>query len=209
MPLPSIIECCRSDLMSPANDLADKYPAPMVERIVRIRDIYNIWIQDPTMRDRELRDIIMDRYGVAQSTAYSDIKVLHEIAPLFSKKSRDFHRMRFAEMSLETYSMARDKGDTRSMAAITATYGKMTKVDQDDDPENIYDRVPVQPFCASTDPGPLGLKPIPDIYNYIDRLTKDLLPDHPDIQDVEFEEADLEEDLTFAPQYHGSDQSEG
>lgn len=51
----------------------------------------------------------------------------------------------------------------------------------------------------------LGIEPIPDAYNFIAKLTKELSRDFRDIVDVEFEEADLEEKQLFAPLSDGTD----
>lgn len=197
MPLPSILDCCRVDLLEPEDALLAKYPPLMARRIMRIREIYNMWLSNPTLKDKQLRDQIMSRFGISQSAAYSDLSVVHQLIPLLSQNSRQYHRARFVEMCMETYSKGKARNDVRSMASVIATYGKVLKLDEPDEIQDIYDQMHVQPFCAGTDPRPLGIKEIPDIYNYIDRLTKDLYPDHPDMIDVEYEEVDLEEDIIF------------
>lgn len=205
MPLPSILDSCKLELFSDESEIRDKYPLAMAERILRIREMYNYWLSSPSIRDRQLRDTIMSRYEVSQSTAYADINLLHQLIPMLSNKSRDFHRVRFNEMTLETYAKAKARNDARSMAMAAANYAKYNKVEQDDEIKDIYDQVQNQPFCASTDPTPLGIKPIPDIYNYIERLNKDLYPDHPDMMDVDYEEIDLEEDIIFKPRADDTD----
>lgn len=199
MPLPSILDSCKLELFSDESEIRDKYPLAMAERILRIREMYNYWLSSPSIRDRQLRDTIMSRYEVSQSTAYADINLLHQLIPMLSTKSRDFHRTRFVEMSLETYAKAKARNDARSMAAITATYGKLLGVDRDDETSMPYDDIVPVPFRPTLDPTVLGIKPIPDLYNYIDRLSKELLPDHPDMEDVEYEEFDLNENFQFAP----------
>ena len=85
------------------------------------------------------------------------------------------------------------------MAQVVASYAKSNRVDLDDEKAMPYDEIVVQPFCATLDVRVLGIEPIPDVYNYIDRLSKELLREHRDIIDIEFEEADLEEKHLFAP----------
>ncbi len=82
MPLPPILESCKLDMLLSDDELRDKYPLAMAERIMRIREMYNYWLSNPSMRDRQLRDTIMSRFNISQSAAYSDIKVIHELAPL-------------------------------------------------------------------------------------------------------------------------------
>lgn len=209
MSLPSPIDACRLDLFSPEAELRSKYPPAFADRLMRIRDMYNYWLSNPSMKDRQLRDTLMSRYGVSQSSAYSDISLIHQLVPLLSRKSREFHRARANEMFLETYTMAKARKDTKTMERVIASYCKYNDVAREEDGGLPYDEIAIQPFCASTDVTLLGVKPIPDIYNHIARLTKDLSRDFPDIMDVEAEDADLEEPSLFRPDNEHTGQPQG
>lgn len=198
MPLPPILECCRQDLLEPVPDLAAKYPPAMAARVARIREIYNIWMVNPTVRSRHLRNTVMSRFGVSQSTAYADISVVQQLIPMFSEKSRAFHRARAEEMFLETYDKAKARNDTRTMGNTAAAYAKHFDISgKDEESADLYENVEWQPFIPSTDPTLLGIKPMPDVYNRIDKLTRELSADLPDIMDVDYEEVDLEEKFLF------------
>lgn len=197
--LPSPIEACKVDLFATEVELRDKYPVALAERIMRLREMYNYWLANPSMKDRQLRDAIVERYNVSQSTAYSDINIIHSLVPLLSQKSREFHRARVNEMFLEAYALAKEKEDAKTMGRIAESYAKYNDCDKDEELALTYDEVKTQPFCATSNPEPLGIKPIPDLQNYIARLTRELSRDFADIVDVEYEDADLEEDILFAP----------
>lgn len=205
----SPLEACKVDLFAAETELREKYPLALAERVLRLREMYNYWLANPSMKDRQLRDTIMSRFDVSQSTAYSDISIIHQLVPLLSQKSRDFHRARANEMFLETYNMAKARKDTKTMERVAASYAKYNGVDKEDEASMPYDEIPVQPFSATLDVRVLGIEPIPDAYNYIAKLTKELSQDYRDIVDVEFEEADLEEKHLFAPLSDGTDQSKG
>lgn len=212
MALPSTYEACKVDLLTSDEELRAKYPADLAGRVSRIRDMYNLWLSNPAMKDRQLRDAIMSKYGISQSAAYSDIVIIHQLAPLLAQKSRDFHRMRANEMYLEAYAMAKARKDVKTMAQLIASYSKTNGLDKDDEMTMPYEDIVNQPFCATLDVRVLGIKPIPDIYNHIAKLTKELLRDHSDIVDVEYEETDLEEDYLFpdnAMKTDGTDKPEG
>lgn len=207
--LPSPLEVCKVDLLASDDELREKYPLALAERVMRLREMYNYWLSNPSMKDRQLRDAIMSLYNVSQSTAYSDINIIHQLVPLLSQKSRDFHRTRYNEMILETYAMAKARKDTKSMERAATSYAKYNRVDLEDEMAMPYDEIVIQPFCATLDVRVLGLKPIPDVYNHIAKLTKELSRDFVDIDDVEFEEADLEEDKLFpekAPELDATDE---
>lgn len=197
MPLPSALDACKLDLFSSDEELRAKYPVAFAERVMRIRDMYNYWLSNPSMKDRQLRDQIMSRYDVSQSCAYSDIAIIHQLAPLVASNSRDFHRVRYNEMILETYAMAKARKDTKTMERAATSYAKNNRVDMEDEMAMPYEDIVPQPFCATLDVTVLGLPAIPDVYNHIDKLTKELSRDFADITDVDFEEVDLEEDKIF------------
>lgn len=197
MPLPSALDACKVDLFSSDEELRAKYPVAFAERVMRIRDMYNYWLANPSMKDRQLRDQIMSRYDVSQSCAYSDISIIHQLAPLVQQNSRDFHRVRYNEMILETYAMAKARKDTKTMERAATSYAKYNRVDLEDEMAMPYDEIVVQPFCATLDVTVLGLPAIPDVYNHIDKLTKELSRDFADITDVDYEDVDLEEDKIF------------
>ena len=195
--LPSPLEACKVDLLASDDELREKYPPALAERVMRLLEMYNYWLSNPSMKDRQLRDTIMSRFNVSQSTAYSDISIIHQLVPLLSLKSRDFHRTRGNEMLLETYAMAKARKDTKTMERAAASYAKVNRVDLEDERAMPYDEIVIQPFCATLDVRVLGLTPIPNVYDHIAKLTKELSRDFADIQDVEFEPADLEEDKLF------------
>lgn len=207
--IPTALEACRLDLFTSDAELREKYPAALAERVMRLREMHNYWLSNPSMKDRQLRDTIMSRYGVSQSTAYGDIAVIHQLVPLLSQKSRDFHRTRYNEMILETYAMAKARKDTKSMERAATSYAKYNRVDLEDEMTMPYDDIVPQNFSATLDVSVLGVKPIPDAANFIARLTRDLSRDCSDIMDVECEEADLQENLLFAQLEDGTDRSEG
>lgn len=198
------LEACRQDLFTPEEELRAKYAQPVAERVMRLRDMYNYWLSNPSMKDRQLRDQLTSRYGVSQSTAYADIAIVHQLVPLIANSSREYHRARANEMAMETYAMAKARKDTKAMAAALAQYSRINNLDKPDEFTPQYDLIPVQPWCATTDPSVLGIEPIPDIYNFIGRLIKDLTRDNRDIEDVGYEEADLEEQHLFSAEQSAS-----
>lgn len=206
----SPLEACKQDLLSSDLEIRGKYSPTLADRVIRLREMYNYWLANPSMKDRQLRDAIMSRFDVSQATAYSDINIIHQLVPLLSQKSRDFHRARANEMFLETYAMAKARKDTKTMERTVASYAKYNRVDLEDEMTMPYDEIVPQPFCATLDVRVLGLKPIPNVYDHIANLTKELSRDFTDISDVEYEDADLEEDKLFpdkAPASNVFDQS--
>ena len=196
MAIPATIEAVQLDLFTPKDELEERYTPLMVARIIRIREAYTWMLANPEAKDRQIVELIMTRKtSVSKSSSYSDLSILKQLLPMLSKNSRDFHRWRFSEMIMETYSMAKRHKDFKTMERAATSYGKLHRVDLEDEMQMPYDQILVQPFVATMDPTVLGLKPIPDIYRKMDKLAKELMKDCADIEDVEYEEADIDESL--------------
>lgn len=197
MPLPATINVCKLDLFTPENELRDKYDDITVQRVLRIRDLYSYALANPDTKDRQFVERVVGEFGISQSAAYNDLAIVKSLLPLLSQASRDFHRWRANEMLLETYRMAKARKDTKTMERAASSYAKYNRVDLEDEQLLPYDEIVVQPFTATDDPTPLGIKPIPNIQERIKKMIEKYTAESIDIQDVEFEACDLEEDELF------------
>jgi hypothetical protein len=128
---------------------------------------------------------------------------------MLSQASRDFHRYRYNEMILETFQMAKKRKDTKTMEKAASSYAKFNRVDLEDEQAVPYDMIVVQPFTATNDPTVLGIKPIPNINERISELLKKYRAENMDIEDVEYEEADLELNTLFPEEDNGESEEKG
>ncbi|MBE6311313.1 MAG: hypothetical protein E7080_09720 [Bacteroidales bacterium] len=197
MPLPATINVCQTDLFTSEKELRAKYDEITVQRVLRIRDLYSYVIANPDTKDRQFVERAVSMFKVSQSCAYNDLAIIKSLLPMLSKASRDFHRWRANEMLLETYRMAKARKDTKTMERAASSYAKYNRVDLEEELLIPYDEIVVQPFTATDDPTPLGIKPIPNIQERIKKMVDKYIAESIDIQDVEFEEYDLEEDELF------------
>ena len=93
--------------------------------------------------------------------------------------------------------MAKKRKDTKTMEKATSSYAKFNRIDLEDEQAVPYDLIVVQPFTATDDPSALGIKPIPNIQEKIQKMIAKYRAETIDIEDVEYEEADLEENVLF------------
>ena len=100
-------------------------------------------------------------------------------------------------MLLETYEQAKRRHDTKTMERAAASYAKFNRVDMEDEQVIPYEDIVVQPFTATSDPTVLGIKPIENLDEVVKSLIAKYRQETLDIEDVEFEEADLEEKTLF------------
>ena len=194
MPLPATIEICQKDLFTAEDELKRKYDEITVRRLLRLREMYAWAVANPDAKDRQFVEVLVSRHRISQAAAYSDLAIVKSMIPRIAEASRDYHRWRANEMLLETYQTAKKRKDTKTMERAASSYAKYNRVDIEDERAMPYDRIVVQPFTATDDPTVLGIKPIPNINEKIKEMLDKYRKETIDIEDIEFEEADLKED---------------
>lgn len=197
MSLPNTIEVCKANLFTKEDELRNLYPQTLVDKVLRVREMYNWFISNPDGTDREFVAELLQRHSVSKVTAYSDLAIVKSLLPMLASASRDFHRWRFNEMIINTYKMAEKRKNTKTMERAAASYAKYNRVDLEDEQVVPFEMIVVQPFVATSDPSVLGIKPIPNIQQKISDMIAKYRAETLDIEDVEFEEADLEFDTLF------------
>ena len=200
MAYPNALELCRSDLFSKEDELRQAFPQLLVDKVLRVRDMYNWCIANPDAKDRQFVEQELSRYDISKVVAYSDLAIVKTLLPTLATASRDFHRWRYNEMILETYQMAKKRKDTKTMEKAASSYAKYNRIDLEDEQAVPYEMIVVQPFTATSDPTVLGIKPIPNINDKIKAMLNKYRAETIDIEDITFEEADLEEESLFPPQ---------
>ena len=196
---PKTIDVCRVDLFTKEDELRQKYTEAIVLRVLRIREEYTWFLSNPDAKDRQFVENTISRHGINKTQAYADLAIVKALLPLLGQASRDFHRYRYNEMILDTFQMAKKRKDTKTMEKAASSYAKYNRVDLEDEQAVPYDLIVVQPFTATDDPSVLGIKPIPHINERIASLLKKYQAENIDIEDIEYEEADLEEAALFPP----------
>lgn len=197
MSIPSAIDVCRTDLFTKESELQERYPQVIVDKVLRVREMYNWFISNPDGTDREFISEVMQRHSISKVTAYSDLAIIKTLLPTLATASRDFHRWRYNEIILATYKMAQKRKDTKTMERAASSYAKYNRVDLEDEQAIPYDVIVVQPFTATEDPRVLGTEPIPNIQERIAAMIQKYRAETIDIEDVTFEETDLELDTLF------------
>lgn len=191
------IDLARQEMFTPREELEKRFSPERVEHLIRLRDMYNFFLNDPAGRDRNFVDKFRAKYNISQSMAYADLALVKQLLPALAPASREFHRKQVSEMLLETYNMAKARKDVKAMALAAKELGKVNRVDLDDEKELPYELIVLQPFSPSLDPTLIGLKRIDNLEEVKARLRKQLAADNPDIEDIDYELADLEEESLF------------
>lgn len=199
MPVPATIEVCRDHLFSDREEMTqNNIPVVIQERLIRLRDMYNLWLNFPRKKDVEIVKELELRYKIQRSTAYEDIRIIKALLGDLNKSTKDFHRWKFCGMLDEAYEMAKRMKDARAMVAAADKYGKYTQLDKEELIDRGYDKIQVQPFEPTDDPSVIGIKPIPNIRQRIQDKIKQYWSD--DIEDIDYEVVEYNEDGIFHPQ---------
>ena len=199
MAYPNALELCRTDLFTKEDELRNTYPQLLVDKVLRVRDMYNWCIANPDAKDRQFVEQELSRYDISKVVAYSDLAIVKTLLPTLATASRDFHRWRYNEMILETYQMAKKRKDTKTMEKAASSYAKYNRIELEDEQAVPYEMIVVQPFTATSDPTVLGIKPIPNINDKIKAMLNKYRAETIDIEDITYEEADLQESELFPP----------
>ena len=77
------------------------------------------------------------------------------------------------------------------MERAATSYAKFNNVNVEDEQSLPYDMIVVQPFTATDDPTVLGIKPIPNIEKVISDMIAKYRAESLDIDDIEYEDADI------------------
>lgn len=186
------IELCRDYLFADAEEFRSKVSEADFDKILRCRAMYLWMLEQPQAKDSDFVSEVCNRFKVSRPTAYSDLAVIKSILPELSKTAKDFHRWRYFEMILETYAIAKKKGDTRTMEKAASDYAKYAKIDIDKEEVDIAAINP-QPFVPTLDPRVLGIEPIPNLAERKKALIEKYSKEVADIQDINYEEIDIAE----------------
>lgn len=188
------IDLCREFLFADADDFRSKVSKDDFDKVIRCRAMYLWLLEQPQAKDALFVAEVCNRFKVSRPTAYADLAVIKALLPELSKSAKEFHRWRYFEMILDTYEMAKKKGDTRTMEKAAADYAKYAKIDVDKDQIDLADITP-QPFVPTLDPRVLGIEPIPNLAERKKALLEKYSREVADVKDIEYEEIDLA-DLT-------------
>ena len=79
MGTPSALEVCRTELFTKVEDLQQKYPQTLVDKVVRVREMYNWFLSNPGGTDREFVSEVMQRHSVSKVKLHSQEMMLAQV----------------------------------------------------------------------------------------------------------------------------------
>lgn len=169
------IDIYADNLMLPEEEMKAKRIAPeIIQRVVRLRDLYNYMLRHPLKKDKEYTDYIRSVYTnndgkqLSLRKAYEDIEIIHAVIGNLQMCTKEWHRWRFNNMIMEGYAIAVRKEDAAAIAKLSQQYGKYNQLDKNDEVDRGSADMPHIVFTF--DVSSMGFKPIKNVYALIDKL---------------------------------------
>ncbi len=176
-------------------------PSHIQTRILRLRDIYLYWLHFPKLRDKAIVQETKRRYGIGDSMAYDDVRLIKTCLGTLNKATTDYYRWLFIERCEEGFQMARDNGDAGAFAKVLASLGKYTQLDKDESRVPDYSMIVPQPFEISPDVSVAGFKPIPNVEEKVKKMLTRYIKESA-------QEAEPIEVKPLKPEFHTPEKSE-
>jgi hypothetical protein len=198
MPLPSIVDVAHDYLFADRDKMVRAgLPEATINHLIRLRDVYHYWLTFPSKKDREIVAELRTRGNIGDTQARDDLRTIKALLGDLARTTKDYHRYRFIEMTMNAYHKAELANNTRDMIAAAAQYAKYTQLDKDDDRDKGYDKIVPMSLTFTDDPEVIGIR---RLENHRERIKKKKEQYwNEDIVDVEAEELDFNTDSFFMP----------
>lgn len=198
MALPSIYDAAQAHLFSDRDKMAAAgLPAATINHLLRIRDIYNYWLSFPSKRDRDIVAQLRSRYGIGDTVAREDLRLIKRLLGDFQKTSKDYKRYRFEMMVTKAYDKADAQNNTRDMVAAAAQYAKYGQLDKEDERAAVIDKLVPMALRFTDDPAVIGIPRMPGSREKIKKMKEKYWSEA--TEEVDFEEIDAGLDDIFKP----------
>jgi len=156
--------------------------------ILRYNAAFTIWLNNPTITDRQMVTHLVKNYDIGKTQANQDIRNIKYLLGNVNNAAKEWQRYKVIYMIDEAYKIAKAAKNPIAMAALIDKLGKFTNLDKEDAKEKPWDQIIPQPFEPTSDPSVIGIKPIPNIREKMERMKKKYL-EMIDIEDVPHEPA--------------------
>ena len=198
MPLPSILDAARQHLFADVDKMqVAGVPPATIQHLIRLRDVYSFWLQYPSKRDRDIIAELRSRYGLSDSSAREDLKLIKVLLGDLNKPTKDYMRYRVTMMLQRAYEKADAANDSRNMVAAADKLAKVHRLHDEDERADVLDSLVPTRLIFTDDPTVIGLNRMPDFRKKIPQIKEKYWVES--TQDVEFEEIDADLDELFKP----------
>ncbi len=148
------------------------------EIFLRYRAGFSVWLEDPTITDKQMATFLMNTFGIAKQTAYLDVGNIKRLVGNVQNASKEFHRYTVIKMLKEAFLVAKHKHNPVAMAMAADKLAKATQLDKIDMEIPDWNAIIPPSFEPSSDVRLIGLKPMQDLQVRIKQLKQKYISDY-------------------------------
>jgi DNA-directed RNA polymerase subunit F len=169
-------------------DISHLSPVEQMQ-VVRYRFAFTQCLESPSIPDTELRDQLMNEFGISQSQAYRDIASIKIILPNIKAAGKEWIRYMVTEELKLAIKECKDGGADLMKERIMAIdkLAKYNKLDQDDGEQIPWDDIVPIPVEATNDISVMGVKPMENPEEEI-RLLYEKYKGDIEIEDIDYQD---------------------
>lgn len=155
------------------------------EILKRYQHTFAYWHEKPDLRDSQIVEYMMGKFGIEKSQAYRDLPHIKYLLGNVRNASKEWHRYVVVETCKEAIQKARADKNWIAMIMAADKIGKYTMLDKDDQERMPWDEIVPPEFEASPDINILN----PKLYSPdIEERRKKLRAKYSGVEDAEFTE---------------------
>lgn len=141
-----------------------------LRKLMRYRFAFTQLLENPSLSDTELRDVLMREYGIEKSQAYIDISNMKVILPNIRNAGKEWVRYIVNEELKQAIADAKTEGKLKERIMAIQALAKYNKLDQDEGEQIPWEKIIPQEIEPTSDPTVLGIKPLKNKHDVIKRL---------------------------------------
>jgi hypothetical protein len=157
--------------------------------ILRYRDAYTHWLDNPLKSDVDIRDYLINNHKIEKTQAYRDLLHIKLLLGNVRNAGKEWHRHR-VNVLLEKAANAAIEGRTAEATALSkvaTAFIKNNQLDIEDGQQFPFDEIIPPAFEPTSDPSAIGLKPLPNLRQRIADMKNKFMGEI-DIQEITYEE---------------------
>lgn len=196
MALPAISDIAHEHLFADRDKMkAAGLPDVTIRHIERLRDIYSYWLAFPSKRDRDIVAEMRHRYGVGDTVAREDLRLIKNLLGDLNRVSKDYIRFRVTQMCERAYEKAEAANRPREMIQAAKELASAHQLDKEDDRASVIDKLERVRLSFTDDPVVIGIPRMPDSREKIKAMKEKYASEA--TEDVDYEEIDAALDDYF------------
>lgn len=189
MALPQVLDAAREYLFADRDRMeGDGLPGPTIRHLERLRDIYNYWVSFPSKRDRDIVAELRSRYGIGDTAAREDLRLIKTLLGDFQRVTKDYMRYRVTQMLERAYEKAEAANSPRDMVAAAKALKEVHQLDKEDDRASVVEKLVPLALAFTDDPAVIGISRMPNFRQAIKDMKQKYWTEA--TEEVDFEDID-------------------